>query len=84
MLCVVCVMSVQSQENKNIYVQKKAISIITEKGPINRYKLAVLLGMNPRKYQAFHPFLVEAYDHVIKYDTETKLWNRANEPVSSL
>ncbi len=67
-------MLVQSQETKNISKQKMAISYIKSHGPINRYKLAVLLGMNARSYNTFHSFLKEAYDHIIQYDDETKIW----------
>jgi len=91
-----CVSHIQTQEQKNLYVQKKAISIILDKGPINRYKLAVLMGMTPRSYQNFHQFMVEAYDHVVIYNPETKIWkkkllhletdgqHKANESMSDL
>jgi len=66
---------IQSQESKNISKHKMAISIIKEQGPINRFKLAVKLGMTPRSYQVYHGFLKEAYDHIVEYDNETKLWS---------
>jgi len=68
------VLQIQTQEAKNISKQKMAISFIRSQGPINRYKLAVLLGMNARSYNTFHSFLKEAYDHIIQYDSETKIW----------
>jgi len=51
--CRGCVSHIQTQEQKNLFVQKKALSIIIDKGPINRYKLAVLMGMTPPKLSKF-------------------------------
>ena len=53
-----------------------AISIILQKGAINRYKLAVLLGLNPRSYGTFHTYLREAYDNIVQYNSESKLWSK--------